>query len=151
MDFWFKWLTFFYRLEEAEEKYRSRQSRPEDLEIIEQLKRALAERELDMKKLVVSGVYGSSILATKTENLPWEGYWIFSETTQFIVVLFLLGREELFPDGVAEQGNQLQQGFQSSTKYWSNKPTSGKNQTWKGTDKADYITCDELLQAGSNT
>ena len=42
------------RLEEAEEKYRSRQSRPEDLEIIEQLQRALAERELDMKKLVVS-------------------------------------------------------------------------------------------------
>jgi len=41
------------RLEEAEEKYRSRQSRPEDLEFIEQLKRALAERELDMKKLVV--------------------------------------------------------------------------------------------------
>ena len=41
------------RLEEAEEKYRSRQSRPEDLQFIEQLKRALAERELDMKKLVV--------------------------------------------------------------------------------------------------
>ena len=45
---------FKTRLEEAEEKYRSRQSRPEDLEAIEQLKRALAERELDMKKLVVS-------------------------------------------------------------------------------------------------
>lgn len=42
------------RLEEAEEKFRSRQSRPEDLEFIEQLKRALAERELDMKRLVVS-------------------------------------------------------------------------------------------------
>ena len=47
-------LFFFNRLEEAEEKYRSRQSRPEDLEVIEQLKRVLAERELDMKKLVVS-------------------------------------------------------------------------------------------------
>lgn len=46
---------FDNRLEEAEDKYRSRQSRPEDLEVIEQLKRALAERELDMKKLVVSG------------------------------------------------------------------------------------------------
>ena len=47
--------TFYFvtRLEEAEEKYRSRQSRPEDLEFIEQLKRALAEKELDMKKLVV--------------------------------------------------------------------------------------------------
>ena len=42
------------RLEEAEEKFRNRQSRPEDLETIEQLKRLLAERELDMKKLVVS-------------------------------------------------------------------------------------------------
>lgn len=42
------------RLEEAEEKFRSRQSRPEDLEFIEQLKRALAERELDMKRLLVS-------------------------------------------------------------------------------------------------
>lgn len=49
-------ILFFFsnRLEEAEEKYRSRQSRPEDLEVIEQLKRVLAERELDMKKLVVS-------------------------------------------------------------------------------------------------
>ena len=47
-------LFFFNRLEEAEEKYRNRQSRPEDLEVIEQLKRVLAERELDMKKLVVS-------------------------------------------------------------------------------------------------
>lgn len=50
MDF-----IFVPRLEEAEEKYRSRESRPEDLEFIEQLKRALAERELDMKKLVVGG------------------------------------------------------------------------------------------------
>lgn len=51
-------LSFFViRLEEAEEKYRSRQSRPEDLEIIDQLKRALAERELDMKKLVVSAAW----------------------------------------------------------------------------------------------
>lgn len=49
-------LFFFFlnRLEEAEEKYRGRQSRPEDLEVIEQLKRVLAERELDVKKLVVS-------------------------------------------------------------------------------------------------
>lgn len=47
------------RLEEAEEKFRSRQSRPEDLEVIEQLKRALAERELDMKKLVVSKIHGA--------------------------------------------------------------------------------------------
>lgn len=49
-------IFFFFsnRLEEAEEKYRSRQSRSEDLEVIEQLKRVLAERELDMKKLVVS-------------------------------------------------------------------------------------------------
>lgn len=49
-------ILFFFlnRLEEAEEKYRSRQSCPEDLEVIEQLKRVLAERELDMKKLVVS-------------------------------------------------------------------------------------------------
>ena len=58
MSCYYLFLSFFViRLEEAEEKYRSRQSRPEDLEIIDQLKRALAERELDMKKLVVSAAW----------------------------------------------------------------------------------------------
>lgn len=52
-------LFLLERLEEAEEKFRSRQSRPEDLEVIEQLKRALAERELDMKKLVVSDIHSA--------------------------------------------------------------------------------------------
>ncbi|KAJ7390367.1 hypothetical protein OS493_025618 [Desmophyllum pertusum] len=55
-------------LEEAEDKYRSRQSRPEDLEIIEQLKRALVERELDMKKLVDEKRYFQLELLNRETN-----------------------------------------------------------------------------------
>lgn len=55
-------------LEEAEEKFRSRQSRPEDLEVIEQLKRALAERELDMKKLVDDKRYFQMELLNRETN-----------------------------------------------------------------------------------
>ncbi|XP_027039742.1 protein FAM184A-like [Pocillopora damicornis] len=55
-------------LEEAEEKFRSRQSRPEDLEVIEQLKRALAERELDMKRLVDEKRYFQLELLNRETN-----------------------------------------------------------------------------------
>ncbi|XP_068709021.1 protein FAM184A-like [Montipora foliosa] len=55
-------------LEEAEEKYRRRQSRPEDLEAIEQLKRALAESELDMKKLVDEKRYFQMELLNRETN-----------------------------------------------------------------------------------
>lgn len=55
-------------LEEAEEKFRSRQSRPEDLEVIEQLRRALAERELDMKRLVDEKRYFQLELLNRETN-----------------------------------------------------------------------------------
>ena len=44
----------FYRLEQAEERYRNRDSRPEDLERIEDLKTMTTERELECKKMLVS-------------------------------------------------------------------------------------------------
>ena len=51
-------------LEEAEERYNSRDSRPEDLELIEQLRDGILEREERMKALVVS------ITLAQTPALP---------------------------------------------------------------------------------
>lgn len=48
-----EWCCDVCRLEEAEERFRNRESRQEDLDLIQQLKQALAEREMEMKKLVV--------------------------------------------------------------------------------------------------
>ena len=45
---------FTFRLEQAEDKYRNRESRPEDLQAIDLLRQSLAEREADCLKLVVS-------------------------------------------------------------------------------------------------
>lgn len=42
-----------YRLEGTEEKFRNRESRPEDLQIIAELKDMVSERESLVKKLVV--------------------------------------------------------------------------------------------------
>ena len=41
------------RLEEAEERYANRESRPEDLELIEQLRSAILEKEERINALVV--------------------------------------------------------------------------------------------------
>ena len=43
------------RLEGTEDKFRNRESRPEDLQVIAELKEMVAERESLVKKLVVSG------------------------------------------------------------------------------------------------
>lgn len=43
-----------FRLEEAEARFRNRQSREEDVEMIQSLKLALSERELELKKMLVS-------------------------------------------------------------------------------------------------
>lgn len=44
----------YFRLEGTEEKFRNRESRPEDLQVIAELKDMVAEREALVKKLVVS-------------------------------------------------------------------------------------------------
>jgi hypothetical protein len=41
-------------LEEANDRYRNRESRPEDLELIDQLRNAVLEKEQRMKQLIVS-------------------------------------------------------------------------------------------------
>lgn len=41
------------RLIEAEERYRSREARPQDIELIEKLKRIISEQELKLKELTV--------------------------------------------------------------------------------------------------
>jgi hypothetical protein len=46
-------LLFLTRLEEAEIRFKNRESRPEDMEMIDALKRMLADRELEAKKLLV--------------------------------------------------------------------------------------------------
>lgn len=45
-----------YRLEGTEEKFRNRESRPEDLQIIAELKDMVSERESLVKKLVVGNM-----------------------------------------------------------------------------------------------
>lgn len=45
------------RLEEAEERYRNREAREEDLALIEQLKMALTSREQEMQQLIVSYIH----------------------------------------------------------------------------------------------
>ena len=45
--------VYSYRLEGTEEKFRNRESRPEDLQIIAELKDMVSERESLVKKLVV--------------------------------------------------------------------------------------------------
>ena len=47
----------YYRLEEAIERYRNRESRPEDLELIEQLRDNILEKEGLVKQLVVSFIF----------------------------------------------------------------------------------------------
>ena len=44
----------FFRLYQAEEKYERRESRPEDLDAINQLKALVRDREEQMQKLIVS-------------------------------------------------------------------------------------------------
>ena len=61
------------------------------------------------------------------------------------------GWKEVFPIGAAQQRNKFQQGFQSDTKYWCDKPTSGKNQARQGRNAARQFTCRELIKAGSNS
>lgn len=46
-----------YRLEGTEEKFRNRESRPEDLQIIAELKDMVSERETLVKKLVVGNCW----------------------------------------------------------------------------------------------
>ena len=46
-------IMYLTRLDEAEIRFRTRESRPEDTELLDTLKRVLAERELEMKKLLV--------------------------------------------------------------------------------------------------
>lgn len=50
--FFYRCLSSF-RLEGTEEKFRNRESRPEDLRIIAELKEMVSEREALVKKLVV--------------------------------------------------------------------------------------------------
>ena len=47
-------LLFLVRLAESERRYRSRESRPDDLEAIRELKLTVQEQERKMKELIVS-------------------------------------------------------------------------------------------------
>lgn len=60
-----------------------------------------------------------------------------------------IGWEEIFPIGTSQQGNKLQQSFQSSTKYWRHQPTSGQNKTRERRGTAKQFSCHELVTARS--
>eukprot|EP00794_Sanderia_malayensis_P005689 gene5689-6390_t len=55
-------------LEQAEESYRNRESRPEDLEEINQLKRTITEREIECRKLVDEKRYFQMELLNRETN-----------------------------------------------------------------------------------
>lgn len=57
-----------HRLEGTEDKFRNRESRPEDLQTIAELREMVAERESLVKKLVVS-IQIRHVLHLKTPNL----------------------------------------------------------------------------------
>lgn len=52
--------VFSCSLEATEEKFRNRESRPEDLQVIAELKDMVSEREALVKKLVVGVLRGAS-------------------------------------------------------------------------------------------
>lgn len=56
------WLS---RLEGTEEKLRNRESRPEDLRVIAELREMVTEREVLVKKLVVSGAMDGGLKRLK--------------------------------------------------------------------------------------
>lgn len=58
--------TISYRLEGTEEKLRNRESRPEDLHVIAELREMVTEREGLVKKLVVSRLIWYGIQRTLT-------------------------------------------------------------------------------------
>ena len=47
-------ILFLYRLADVQELYQKRESRPEDLEMIEELKWAVVEKEESLQRLEVS-------------------------------------------------------------------------------------------------
>ncbi|XP_074643406.1 protein FAM184A-like [Tubulanus polymorphus] len=57
-----------FLLEEAEERFRNRESRPEDLELIEQLRAALQDKEMAMKKLLDDKKYYQMELVNRETN-----------------------------------------------------------------------------------
>lgn len=60
-----------------------------------------------------------------------------------------IGWEEIFPIRASQQGNKLQQSFQSSTKYWRHQPTAGQNKTRERRGTAKQFSRHELVTARS--
>lgn len=58
------------RLEGTEEKFRNRESRPEDLQLIAELKDMVSERESLVKKLVVGNCWQSNTWVPEDTQLP---------------------------------------------------------------------------------
>ena len=56
------------RLQEAEERYENRESRPEDLELIEQLRQQLYEREMLVKRMEEEKQYFQRELVNRETN-----------------------------------------------------------------------------------
>lgn len=87
--FFFLWVrrklyAIFFRLEGTEEKFRNRESRPEDLQVIAELKDMVAEREALVKKLVVSASHIALISISLHHTIKllttadaWISSWAF--------------------------------------------------------------------------
>ena len=92
------------RLEEAEERYRNRESRTEDLELIHHLQNEIQEKEAFVNRLHVS-------------IDSWHGKWILNALIklytcyQFHIIIdrwihnVIIEREEIFPTRTSQQRN----------------------------------------------
>lgn len=86
-----------HRLEGTEEKLRNRESRPEDLHVIAELREMVSEREALVKKLVVSRI---RVLPTRTRSPTASSLWhintfVFQDDKKFYQ-LELVNRETGF-------------------------------------------------------
>lgn len=81
-----------YRLEGTEEKFRNRESRPEDLQIIAELKDMVSERESLVKKLVVGHCWWGNMCSIqggslKRKMFPSALFLAFSTSSPLFVRL----------------------------------------------------------------
>lgn len=74
------------RLEGTEEKFRNRESRPEDLQLIAELKDMVSERESLVKKLVVGNRWLSNMWVSEDTRLQLPPFVFESEKINCLTV-----------------------------------------------------------------
>lgn len=107
-------LKCLHRLEGTEEKLRNRESRPEDLHVIAELREMVSEREALVKKLVVSRA---------ASVLPRRNQVSCSAVSRTYQNLCVPGWQEVLPVGAGQQRDGIQQGLQLQCQRWRDQPS----------------------------